>query len=79
MKFYREDGVPGLEDSEPLEKFIMRIHNLADAMNSNKPRGALWPGSAQETVSENNKKTSMAKSDVSQVHVTDTHLEYFSP
>lgn len=77
MRFYREQGVPGLEDSEPTEKFIMRIHNLADAMNSNRPRGALWAGSTQEQVSKNH--NTVVLSHVLRVHVTDTHLTYLGP
>lgn len=50
MQHYREAGVPGLEDSEPTEEFIRKIHNCAQAMNSGGPRGALWPGSTQEKV-----------------------------
>lgn len=43
MEYYRSKGVPGLEDSEPTEKFIRRIHEVAEAMNSKNAKGALWP------------------------------------
>lgn len=43
MQSYKDKGLPGLEDAEPTIKFIERMNDLVEAMNSQTPECALRP------------------------------------
>lgn len=43
MEHYRQRGIDSLKDGLPTIKFINRINNLIDGMNSQQPSNALKP------------------------------------